>query len=126
MSHKKCNAWWSFTILRILGKNHTLVRVIHFFFQLGGTGLSREGEEVVQHLEGFQIERLGIAGSRKDSRQPGANLLQNRQRICDYNSANRCTKNDDQFGRLHQHVELAVFHHVPAGNGTQHNDNSND
>ena len=55
----------------------------------------------------------------KTPRESADDLLQNMQRIGDQHGADRGAADDDQFGRLHQHLEVAVLHQIAGSNGAE-------
>ncbi len=58
--------------------------------------------------------------------ESGRDLFQNVQWIGHQNSSNRRPANDDEFRRLHQHLQIAVLHQVASSYGAEYDKNSND
>ncbi len=58
--------------------------------------------------------------------QPFEDLNYDGQRIGDEHRAQRGATNDEQFGRLEQHHEVAMLHEIAAYDGAKDNDNPDD
>ena len=112
--------------LLVLHQHRSLGRVIDFLLQLRRARLSGKREQLIQHLERFQIVRLGESAAAENPGQPLSDLYQDRKRIGDYEGSHGRAENDHQFRRLHQHPEAPVLHRVAGGNGTENNDDPYD
>ncbi len=98
--------------LRVFVEDLPFGRVIDFFFQFRGSGLAGQGEQLVEHLERFEITHLGEGAAGEHANQALPDLNQNRQGIGDDHCPYGCSKNDDEFGRLEKNQEFSVLHHV--------------
>ena len=61
----------------------------------------------------------------KTARESAGDLFQNMQRIGHQHGADGRPADDDQFGRLHQHLEVAVLHQISGSDGAEYHQNSN-
>ena len=61
----------------------------------------------------------------KTAAQSAGDLFQNVQWIGHQNGADRGPADDDKFGRLHQHLEVAVLHQISGNYCAEYHQNSN-
>ena len=112
--------------LWILGKYRALVRLFDIGLNRQQSVLSRLVQELVAHLQRFQVERLGEVRTLQASNHPGNDLLDHLQRVRDQQGTQRRSSDDDQLRRLHQNLEVPVLHQVAGDNRAEHHHNAND
>ena len=83
-------------------------------------------QQVIHHFQRFQISFLVELASAEYPAESGRDLFQNVQWVGHQNGADRRAANDDEFRRLHQHLEIAVLHQVASSYGAEYDKNSND
>ena len=111
---------------RIFGENLALGGIFDVRFQSNQSIFSGTVKQVVHHLQRFQISLLGEFGAAQNHTQAASDLFQNMQWVGDEQSTDGCAGNDDQFGGLNEHFDVAVLHQVPGyDRGEDHQDSNN-
>ena len=109
---------------RILRKQRALSRIVDIGFQLVHAILAGISEDFVQHLERIQIKFLAVGAALQHSDEAVDDRNHRRDRVGDQQGAQGRAADDHQFGRLHQHFQVAMLHQVTANHGSDNNDDS--
>src|ERR1700722_176969 len=108
------------------GKNRALVRLFDVGFQRHQTIFARLVEQVVHHFQSIDVALLAEGRTFENSGDAADQSLNDMKRVGDEDRANGRATDDYQFGRLHQHSEVAVLHQIAGENGSKDDDDSND
>jgi hypothetical protein len=111
---------------RILAQDGALCWIFNVLFQLRHPRFAGVHEQLVQHLECFQICSFGVRTTLQHSDQPRKDPLNDRQRIGNQECPECRASNDDQFGGLHEDLHVPALHQIPADNGSDYRKNSYD
>ena len=98
----------------VLGENRTLVWLLDIGFQRDQSLTPSFIQQFVQHLQGIDITRFAVARTFQNPYQPGNDFFHDTRRICDQDRSCAGACDDEQFGRLEKHHEMAFLHEIAA------------
>ena len=99
-------------------------RLLHVGFQRHQSFFARFVQQVVHHLQRVDIGLLAEFRSAEDAADSANDFLDDVQRVRDQNRAERGAADDDQFGGLDQHLQVAVLHQIAGDDATEYNDDA--
>lgn len=108
----------------IFGKHRTLFGIVAIGFQRHQAFLAGAGEKLKKHFHYFHVTGLVVLRAPKNSGEAASHLLEDVERVGDEHSARGGATNDDEFGGLDEHFDIAVLHQVAAENGSDNDDDS--
>src|SRR5450631_1441807 len=109
---------------RVLREDSTLVRLFDVGFQSHQAVFTGLVEQVIHHLQGFDIGLLAELGAAEDAADSATDLLEDVERIRDKKGADRGSADDDQLSRLNENAQIAVLHEVARHHATEDDDDA--
>src|SRR5581483_2874984 len=83
-------------------------------------------QQVVHHFQRIDVGLLAKFGAAEYPGDARRDFLDNVKRIGYEYRSDRSTANDNQFCRLDEHADVAVFHQISSDDATEDNDDAND
>ena len=119
VSHTKSRRWWSHLENNSLleGFSTSASSSVRPFF----SGLLHDRVHLLQHV---LIKRLAEFGAAEDAFHTVQDALENGGRVGDENRTRRRPADDQQLGRLQQHLDIAVLHEIAADHGAKDGQNA--
>ena len=121
---QECDGMMVFQKFGVLGEDLALVRFVDIFFEFGRARFASVIVQLVNHFQVIEIESFMELATAENARNAFGDGDQYRQRIGDQYRPQCRTENNEQLGRLHEHLQIAVLHQVTANDCAEHGDNA--
>src|SRR5271157_736829 len=112
--------------IRIVLEDGARVRLLHVHLHTQQTLFSHLVQKLIHHFERVQVALLAEFRPADDLLEPDDNLLENVRRISRQQCARGRAGNDQQFGRLEEHQDLAFLHEKAADHRCKDQENAYD
>jgi hypothetical protein len=109
---------------RVLGKNRALLGLFDVGFEGHEAVFAGLVEQVVHHFQGVDVGLFAKLGAAEDGADSAADSLKDIEGIRDQKGAHGGATDDEQFSRLHEDTEVAMFHEVASRHTTEDDDDA--
>ena len=110
----------------ILGEDWALVGTVTVGFERHEPFFARAAEKLVHHFHRVEIFVFSELRSAECPGEAAHDGFENVERIGDKHRADGGAADDDEFGGLNEHLEVAVLHQVAGDDRAEHHDDSDD